>query len=89
MSLGTQSGSGFGTESEIAPSSDRAERRVDGSHEPRIIIRHHDINMAVPGGDPEALEHNIATPKPETGLAFFLFQTLQSVNIRAAPNGFQ
>ena len=51
----------LGTQSEIAPSSDRAERRADGSHTPTIIIRHNSINMTVPGGDPEAVEHNFAT----------------------------
>ena len=59
------------TQSELAPSSGRAERRVNGSHALRIITSPHNINTAVPGGDPEALEHNIAIPKPEAGLAFF------------------
>ena len=53
-------GAGLGTQSELAPSSERAERRVDGPHVSRIIIRHHSINLTVPGGDPEALEHHFA-----------------------------
>ena len=48
------------TQSGLAPSSDRAERRADGSHAPRIIIRHPSINMTEPGGDPAALEHHFA-----------------------------
>ena len=37
--------SGLGTQSDLAPSSDRAELRVDGSDAPRIIIRHHSIHI--------------------------------------------
>ena len=46
-----------------APSSDRAEGpvlAVDGSHAPRTTIHHHSINITVPGGDLEALEHQFA-----------------------------
>ena len=56
-------GSSLGTQSELAPSSDRAERAVDGPHASRIIIQqcqHHSINMTVPGGDPESLEQHFA-----------------------------
>ena len=53
-------GSSLGTQSELAPSSDRAERGVDGPHAPRIIIQHHSITMTAPGGDPESLEQHFA-----------------------------
>ena len=53
-------GAGLGTQSELAPSSERAERRVDGPHVSIIIIQHHSIIMTVHGGDPEALEHQFA-----------------------------
>ena len=74
-------GSSLGTKSELVPSSDRAERRADGPHASRIIIRSHSINMTVPDGDPEALEQQFAAKT-----VFFLFQ---SVGTREAPNGFQ
>ena len=71
--------------SELAASSDRAERRVDGSHAPTTIIHHHSIDMTMPGGDPEALEQHFAAKT----FLFFSFQTVISVDIREAPNGFQ
>ena len=70
----------------VQPASERAERRVDGPHVSRIIIQHHSIIMTVPGGDPEALECYFAA---KTVWTFFLFQSVGSVDIRAAPNGFQ
>ena len=76
-------GAGLGTQCELALSSERAEQRVDDSHVPKIIIRHHSINMTVPGDDPEALEHHFAA---KTVLVFFIFQTCSS---QEAPNGFQ
>ena len=51
-------GSSVRTQSELAVSSGRAERRVAGSGVSRITIRHHRINRTMPGGDPEALEHH-------------------------------
>ena len=60
-----------GTQCELTPSSDGAERRVDGphgSHAPRIIIRYHSIRRTVPGGNPEALEHHLAA---KIAFAFF------------------
>ena len=58
---------GLGTQSDLAPSSDRAERRVDTSDAPRIIIRHHSIHMTVPSGDLEALECHFS----DNGFGFF------------------
>ena len=81
--LSSSSRRSSGTQSELAPSSDRAERHVDGSHPPSITIRHHSINMTVRGGDPEALEHHSAA---KTVFLFFVFQTIHP---RVAPNGFQ
>ena len=69
--------------SDLAASSDRAERRVDGSHAHTTIIRHHSIDMTVPGGYPEALEHHFAA---KTVLVFCVFQSVPSLE---APNGFQ
>ena len=47
-----------------------AERRVDGSPTSRIIIHHPSINIAVPGGDPKALEHQFAA---KNGFTFFCY----------------
>ena len=70
------------TKCELAPSSERAERRVDGPHVSIIIIRPRSINLTVSDGYPEALEHLFVG---KTVLLFFL----QSVASRLAPNGFQ
>ena len=42
--------------------------------------------MTVPGGDPEALERHFSA---NTVSVFFVFQSVTSADIRAAPNGFQ
>ena len=59
------------TQCELAPRSERAERRrlVDGPHDvPIIIIRPHSINLTVSDGYPEALEHQFVG---KTVLLFF------------------
>ena len=43
---------GLCTQCELAPSSERVERRVNACFRLRIIIRHHSINSRRSGGDP-------------------------------------
>ena len=73
----------LGTQCVLSPSSARAERRVDGPHQPRIMIHPHSINIIVFGGDPEVLEYHFCR---QTVSGFFL---VQSVGSRLPPNGFQ
>ena len=76
----------FGMEIDLLKPLLGAERRVDGTHVPKIIMRSHSNNITLPGGDPEASEHHFAA---KTFSGPFFVQSVGSADIREPPNGFQ
>ena len=49
--------------SDLSPTSERPERRVDACFYPKVIIFHHTIDSGSPGDDPRASEANVHNSK--------------------------